>query len=458
MIKPIVLVESSTLNGIMSFDVSGKSKLMNTIIHLIDEPLFMELSVEKLKFVLSLFVRRTSSLDDKEAYSKPEAQYVYDRKTDVGNVIFNETDTDMEELFGYACTISDCLSTYPVSEEIKNIDFTNEWILLKPNDYGLFSTLTYYGMSRPALACVAPDGGVIMSRPYPDEIEVMKRFSTMSEEEIKDEALSGDEYAIHSMINNSRGEPEAYLFWMEKLAETDDEDAMFELGLCYLEGITGESDYEQAASWLLNAAENGNEDAAAIAGYVSTLSEMAPPEESDDPEYWLYCSVILKKIGLWLNNQIEHYDEDICEEAAPYINKAFELVQRAADSGYPRGLWYLASYYDKGIGVEQSYEKEAEILNKGICLGSVECMNDLGSLYMEGDGVPKDPEKGISLIRQSAESGYPMAMFSMGRAYEYGDGIKQDINLAIEWYKKCNDADPDDELQERITKLEHSNN
>lgn len=51
---------------------------------------------------------------------------------------------------------------------------------------------------------------------------------------------------------------EKAVYWFTKLAELDNSDAQFNLGLHYAEGCGIERDFEKAAYWFERAAENGD--------------------------------------------------------------------------------------------------------------------------------------------------------------------------------------------------------
>lgn len=458
MINPVVMTDRDTFKFANKISAYGDEKVISLTLHLTDEPLFMVLSVDKYRLEFSVYLRYTAPLDDKSVYSEPDAKYVYNRMARTGEVLKNTTDEDIEEMFWRAFKISTFFAKLP-SETYEGIDFSNEWIQLTPHACKWFNTYTYYGMSREPLACIAPDGGIVMPRPYPDEIAALKRFSAMSEDELRSEALSGDEYAIHMMINNSRSDPQQYIFWLEQLAAKDDEDAMLELGLCYLEGITGELDLEKAFEWLTRSGENGNMEAEKIAGTTSTIINIYPVEY--DPEYWNGLGESYYHLGILINRHMGHCDGDISKEAAPCFNKAIECIRKAVEMDYPDACLFLATIYGKGNGVERSIEKRVELLEKGAALGGEHCLFELGKMYLAGNGVPQSFDKGIELIERSGESTYSTPMRFLGRIYERGYFVERNIDKALYWYKKYRTVFNDSRdyyIDEKMEDLERAKN
>ncbi len=63
------------------------------------------------------------------------------------------------------------------------------------------------------------------------------------------------------------------------------------------------------------------------------------------------------------------------------------MYQKAADLGNADAMFNLGWLYEDGNGVEQSYEKAAELYQKAADLGNAIAMNNMGLLYESGYGV-----------------------------------------------------------------------
>jgi TPR repeat protein len=119
--------------------------------------------------------------------------------------------------------------------------------------------------------------------------------------------------------------------------------------------------------------------------------------------------------------------------------KAFYYYQRAAETGYYRGLYNLGFMYSNGQGVKQDKAKAAHYYQLAATQGHTWAQNNLGLLYDQGEGVQKDKKMAVFWYRRAAEQKHASAQNNLGLMYEKGDGVDKDLKLAFHYYQSAMD-------------------
>lgn len=142
-----------------------------------------------------------------------------------------------------------------------------------------------------------------------------------------------------------------------------------------------------------------------------------------------------------------HLGRTICDSlylalllaAAPVVlaedEFTFDSATNAAVKGNPQAEYFLARYYEKGIGMPKDFKKAAKYMREAAEQGVVFAQNDLGVLYTKGLGVKQDPVEAVKWFRKAAENGDPLGQFSLGKAYAEGSGVTTNITEALKWYQ-----------------------
>lgn len=100
---------------------------------------------------------------------------------------------------------------------------------------------------------------------------------------------------------------------------------------------------------------------------------------------------------------------------------AFDIFQKAVNSGYPCAYSALGFFYSNGRGgVEQDDGKALEFFQKGADLGSATAQVNLARFYLEGRGVGADRERGLALMESAASSGAEDAHAALAEVYFLG--------------------------------------
>jgi TPR repeat protein len=88
----------------------------------------------------------------------------------------------------------------------------------------------------------------------------------------------------------------------------------------------------------------------------------------------------------------------------------------------PEAIFELGQCYQHGQrGVSKSTKKAAKIYKRGVELGSVDSMINLGSIFFRGDGVKLDKKKATQLWKMAAERGNAMAQAKFSTLFVHSD-------------------------------------
>ncbi|OHS95051.1 hypothetical protein TRFO_38764 [Tritrichomonas foetus] len=80
-------------------------------------------------------------------------------------------------------------------------------------------------------------------------------------------------------------------------------------------------------------------------------------------------------------------------ESHDNFEEAFNLYQKAADSGNSKGMLFYGSLLEEGKGCQQNEAEAAKFYQKAAEKGEVDAMENLALMYEEGRGVEKDINK-----------------------------------------------------------------
>ncbi|HKM09073.1 MAG TPA: tetratricopeptide repeat protein [Candidatus Methanomethylophilaceae archaeon] len=159
------------------------------------------------------------------------------------------------------------------------------------------------------------------------------------------------------------------LWKLKRLAKSGDGEASFEVGACYLNGISTEIDIDKAVEFFKMGAEQGN------AGAAMTLGDM------------LECGYINGK-----GYRIADHDA------------AFVLFNIASDGGLAAGMHRMGCMYKDGRGAPQNSEKALALMIDAAERGWNPAQMDLYYMYRDGRGTEVDMDKAMEYLRMAAEN------------------------------------------------------
>ncbi len=122
-------------------------------------------------------------------------------------------------------------------------------------------------------------------------------------------------------------------------------------------------------------------------------------------------------------------------------NKAYELLERAADKGCEEAKCDFALAYMFGwLNVKKDPQKGKELLEKLVkkSKNSYVLARYASLLFFGGYGIEEDKEKSMRILRQIENKEEPYYLSIMGNVYYYGtDEIEIDAEKAVEYYTKA---------------------
>lgn len=129
-------------------------------------------------------------------------------------------------------------------------------------------------------------------------------------------------------------------------------------------------------------------------------------------------------------------------KAVEYYKKALETIKKLAANGDPEAMGNLASYYGMGRSIPKSntlslkWRKSAS--EKGYSFEQV----SLGYMYVNDyDSINKDYAEAMRWFLKAADQGEPYGQVGVGNMYYNGHGVIKNCNTALNWYQKAADQD-----------------
>lgn len=225
-----------------------------------------------------------------------------------------------------------------------------------------------------------------------------------------------------------------------RLAEKGEAFAQFMVGRALLK-----EDRPQALKWLRLAADQGNQEAAALLAAEGApaveaapvaVAGLPPPDIIDDPldggfEESTKSLLTAAKGGeadamVMLGNRYRDGDD---------YQEALKWYRKAADLGSALGECALGVIYDLGMGVPVNEAEAKAWYLKAARQGDARAQFNLGNMIREGRGGASNPTVAAKWFTAAANQGDAAAYFALGTLYETGSGVEKDQAQAIEHYR-----------------------
>jgi len=205
----------------------------------------------------------------------------------------------------------------------------------------------------------------------------------------------------HSGIGGSQARAETTVEDFQKqlqAARRGDPDALYFIGHAYETGIIVDRDYQQAASWYLEAAKRGNAEAQFR---LAKIFHAGARGVTRQPE------------------------------------TAVKLYKAAAQRGHPGAQNWLGYAYQHGHGVVLDHSAAVEWYRNAAEQGLPIAQNNLGLMYLRGQGVEQDQAQAAEWFQKAADGGHPLGMNNLAGLYEVGWGVQRDTDQARELYRQA---------------------
>jgi TPR repeat protein len=143
-------------------------------------------------------------------------------------------------------------------------------------------------------------------------------------------------------------------------------------------------------------------------------------------------------------HKYEHGDTDVkqdYEQAATYFAKA-------AAQGNAEGMYNLARFYDRGLGLKKDHNMALKLLQQAAAqppqhpkligvlnVGVAEAEHSLGLRYTEGVVVHKNLSIAAQWYQRAVDHGSAEAANNLALMYEYGNGVNKNLDKAEQLYE-----------------------
>lgn len=195
-------------------------------------------------------------------------------------------------------------------------------------------------------------------------------------------------------------------------AHNKDNEAQYQLAMCYAKGSGIAKDEGIARLWLLKAADAGHVKAQLLA-----------------------CDWLIKGIG-----------------GAADPKAGVRYCEKAAQQDEPEAVAALGYYYFDGKVIPRDYQKAVKSFEHACEKGSESAAYMLGHCYREGFGVETNAVKAFEYFKLADERRSLPGAFALGNAYEKGLGVGVDYTEALGAYARASAATWKDPLTGKMTK------
>ncbi|MCR4598236.1 MAG: TIR domain-containing protein [Acetatifactor sp.] len=230
--------------------------------------------------------------------------------------------------------------------------------------------------------------------------------------------------------------------WAQKGAELKNTYCMYMLGRMYYEGNGTEKNLPEAATWLLKAAEAGDEEAARLYGSLMLYGGDGLAANSAEGVRWLKKFADQGQISAVRELAEFYYDQKDYKNAFSYYNQLYNLGVTNASVYYALGWMY---YYGKGTDKDdqQAFYWLVKASDAGQILEAEEA-KFVALAYYRGTYSEVSYAKSFPHMKVAAEGGLAIPMEYLGYYYRFGitdnNFLKPDPKMALTWYGKALDT------------------
>ncbi|MBB4041120.1 hypothetical protein GGR34_002783 [Microvirga flocculans] len=209
----------------------------------------------------------------------------------------------------------------------------------------------------------------------------------------------------------------------------NDTAAMTLLGELYNQGLGVAIDPKKASEWYLLAAQRGDAHALAALGLMA-LDGRGMAKNPAQGKAWLEQAaakgnpVACHNLALLL----------LTSETNADVEKAVELLKKAAEAEIPDAQHALGVLYLKGRGVARNPAEAARLFERAARNGSSVGEVEYAILLFNGDGVPASESQAARYFRRAAAKGNAIAQNRLARLLVAGRGVPANKVDAAAWH------------------------
>lgn len=229
-----------------------------------------------------------------------------------------------------------------------------------------------------------------------DDIDI----ESLTKEELLNLAIEGNRKAqYYHAMKVFEDDNEEGVKWFAKSAANGYNEAMYAMGICYINGAGVSEDFTKGIGYIAKSAKNNN---------VRGLHYIA--------NYYHSAGEYEKMVDIYLKLANELDDTISCATLG--------------------GLYLYGDLVNKDYGLAKYYlDRAYEAGEEGLVL------TNLALVYFMGDEKYHDIDKSIEFFNKAAEQNEGNAQYYLGLLYENGMGVEKDIEMAKKYYKLAMEND-----------------
>ena len=196
--------------------------------------------------------------------------------------------------------------------------------------------------------------------------------------------------------------------WFKKSAVGEWALGQWNLALCYMDGVGIVKNYDEALYWFGEATARG---------YMQQFEKMCNDGEKG-----------------WKDKPFMNYVKGMSQYCSNDIVNAYEEFKKIKKNVVEAQTMMAICMANKDYK-KHNAKKAAKELIKISDTGNAMAMFFLASLYEAGNGIEKDKDIALSIYQKSAEAGYATAQCYLGNLYYEGRLVNQDYSSAVKYYQ-----------------------
>lgn len=115
-----------------------------------------------------------------------------------------------------------------------------------------------------------------------------------------------------------------------------------------------------------------------------------------------------------------------------------EWIEHAAGLSDPPSMLLLSAFLDFGLcGWDKDMARAHQLVQRAAEMGYPAAQLMLSDRYFDGKGTTRCPKKAITWLHRAAEQGYAQAQLELGEAFRRGERMTQDTVEAKRWFRRA---------------------
>jgi len=228
-------------------------------------------------------------------------------------------------------------------------------------------------------------------------------------------------YSQRGIIKYKLNDFKAYFSDMNRAIELDsqNEDAQYELGKTYKEGVLVPKNIKKAAYHLAKAAQRNHNKAQFEVGMIYFYGENGKKDKEVAKELW-------NKSARDGNIDAMYYLGKYYYESYRAYKNAYEWFSKAAGKGDNRAQYMLGIMYYNGKGISKDVISAKYWLLEAANNNNSNAFYQLGALYFD----EAEYDSALKWLLKASDINNPHAQYLLGYMYYQGKGVPKDINKA----------------------------